>query len=545
MVLVGKVNKDIVLRLGRHGQPAVGLCGDDGLLFRVATMEGPGGEDIGYVGRIDRVDVDVVRHVAEDYIPVIASVGADRDGRSHNVNADDAAAAVARALGAHKVIFLTDVRGWLRDPSDPASVISATTADEVLAALPTLSGGMRPKLQACVDAIHGGVGARTSSTAASRTPCCSSSSRTPASAPRCARRGDERAHQQLRPLSRRVRARGGRPAVGRRRGGVSRLPRRHLRLQRRALPSARGRRRAGAGGAAHARLQPLLQRADGRARRAARVRARWAAACTSPTRAPRRTRRRSSSSARRAAAGTSSSLHHGFHGRTYGALSATPQESKQAPFAPLVPGFRAVDADPEAIAAAVDEGTAAVLLEPIQGESGVHILAGRGAARGPGGVRPRGRGARLRRGPDRHGPHGHAVGLRAQRRGAGRHDRGQGARRRAADRRADHRRAAGRGARAGRPRLHLRRRAGRVGRRPRRTRRDRRPGAARARTRARRAPGGGPARAARRRARARARAHGGRRPRRPRARGGAPRPAGAAPRGQRHGPARRCAACRP
>ena len=113
MVLVGKVNKDIVLRLGRHGQPAVGLCGDDGLLFRVATMEGPEGEDIGYVGRIERVDAGVIRHVAEDYIPVIASVGADRDGRSHNVNADEAAGAVARALGAYKVIFLTDVAGWL------------------------------------------------------------------------------------------------------------------------------------------------------------------------------------------------------------------------------------------------------------------------------------------------------------------------------------------------------------------------------------------------------------------------------------------------
>jgi acetylglutamate kinase len=157
MVLVGKVNKDIVLRLNRHGQSAVGLSGDDGGLFRVSRMEGPDGEDIGYVGRIDRVDVGVIRHVAEDYIPVIASVGADRDGRSHNVNADEAAGAVARALGAYKVIFLTDVPGWLRDPADPATVISETSASEVEQALPAASGGMRPKLQACLDAIHGGV----------------------------------------------------------------------------------------------------------------------------------------------------------------------------------------------------------------------------------------------------------------------------------------------------------------------------------------------------------------------------------------------------
>jgi acetylglutamate kinase len=157
MVLVGKVNKDIVLRINRHGQPAVGLSGDDGQLFRVSTMEGPGGEDIGYVGRVERVDTGVIRHIAEDYIPVIASVGADREGRSHNVNADEAAGAVARALGAYKVIFLTDVRGWLRDPVDPASVISVCTADDVEAAMAALSGGMRPKLQACVDAIHGGV----------------------------------------------------------------------------------------------------------------------------------------------------------------------------------------------------------------------------------------------------------------------------------------------------------------------------------------------------------------------------------------------------
>jgi acetylglutamate kinase len=157
MVLVGKVNKDIVMRLNRHGQPAVGLSGDDGQLFRVATMEGPGGEDIGLVGRIERVDASVIHHIAEDYIPVIASVGADRAGRSHNVNADEAAGAVARATGAYKVMFLTDVEGWLRDPADPGSVVSECGADEVEAALPVTSGGMRPKLQACIDAIHGGV----------------------------------------------------------------------------------------------------------------------------------------------------------------------------------------------------------------------------------------------------------------------------------------------------------------------------------------------------------------------------------------------------
>src|SRR5829696_623287 len=132
MVLVGKVNKDIVLRLNRHGQAAVGLSGDDGNLFRVARTSAPGGEDIGFVG-------------------------ADRDGNSYNVNADEAAGAVARALGAYKVIFLTDVEGWLEEPTDAGSLISEVQADDVQHALDRVSGGMRPKLQACVDAIHGGV----------------------------------------------------------------------------------------------------------------------------------------------------------------------------------------------------------------------------------------------------------------------------------------------------------------------------------------------------------------------------------------------------
>jgi acetylglutamate kinase len=157
MVLVGKVNKDIVLRLGRHGQPAVGLCGDDGRLLRVERQAAPSGEDIGFVGRITRVNADVIDHIAQDYIPVIASVGADGAGESYNINADEAAGAIAREVNAYKIIFLTDVAGWLRDPADPDSRITKAAADEVEAALPGVGGGMRPKLQACIDAIHGGV----------------------------------------------------------------------------------------------------------------------------------------------------------------------------------------------------------------------------------------------------------------------------------------------------------------------------------------------------------------------------------------------------
>jgi acetylglutamate kinase len=159
MVLVGKVNKEIVLRLNRHGQPAVGLCGDDGSLFRVTRRSGPDGEDIGFVGRIERVNVDVIAHIASDYIPVIASVGADRDGRSYNVNADEAAGAVAGAIGAYKMVFLTDVPGWLSDPADPGSLIGQATTQQVQDALPGLEGGMHPKLSACVEAIQQGVSA--------------------------------------------------------------------------------------------------------------------------------------------------------------------------------------------------------------------------------------------------------------------------------------------------------------------------------------------------------------------------------------------------
>jgi acetylglutamate kinase len=155
MVLIGKVNKDIVQRINRYGQLAVGMSGDDGNLFRV-TKTMPNGNDVGFVGKVEHVNTGLLDHIRDDYISVIAPVGTDRDGQDYNINADEAAGAVAHALGASKTIFLTDVAGWLKDPSDPSSLITQTTTDEVEKALPSIEGGMKPKLQACVDAIRGG-----------------------------------------------------------------------------------------------------------------------------------------------------------------------------------------------------------------------------------------------------------------------------------------------------------------------------------------------------------------------------------------------------
>jgi acetylglutamate kinase len=154
MVLLGKLNSDIVQRLNSHGQPAVGLSGQDGSLFEIAPVANV--DEVGFVGTVERVDVDVLNHIAEDYIPVIASSAADAEGRPYNVNADEAAGKVAAALGAHKAIFLTDVEGWLADPDDHGSLISHAAVLEVERKLDGIAGGMRPKLQACVDAVHGG-----------------------------------------------------------------------------------------------------------------------------------------------------------------------------------------------------------------------------------------------------------------------------------------------------------------------------------------------------------------------------------------------------
>jgi acetylglutamate kinase len=154
MVLVGKLNSEIVQRLNAHGQPAVGLSGEDGSLFQVSPV--PNADEVGFVGAVEHVDVDVLNHIAADYIPVIASTGTDGDGNPHNVNADEVAGKVAAALDAYKAIFLTDVEGWLADAGDEASLISRASVAEVEERIPAVEGGMRPKLQACVDSIRGG-----------------------------------------------------------------------------------------------------------------------------------------------------------------------------------------------------------------------------------------------------------------------------------------------------------------------------------------------------------------------------------------------------
>lgn len=156
MVLVGKVNGDLVSAINAHGRMAVGLAGDDGNLIR-ATQRDP---RLGRVGDVTSIDTTVVDNlIADGYIPVIASVGAGDDGGSFNINADLVAGEVAAALGAEKVIFLTDVDGLYADFSDKSSLISSLTFSEAETMLADagLSTGMIPKVGACVHALRSGV----------------------------------------------------------------------------------------------------------------------------------------------------------------------------------------------------------------------------------------------------------------------------------------------------------------------------------------------------------------------------------------------------
>ncbi|MCW2806107.1 MAG: argB [Marmoricola sp.] len=161
MVLVGQVQRELVGLINHHGHIAVGLSGEDAGLFTAkATNTVIDGEevDLGLVGEVDRVRPEAVEDlVAAGRIPVISSVAPDKNGLVHNVNADTAAAALAVALGAEKLMVLTDVEGLYRDWPNSDDVIQEISPDSLAELMPSLDSGMVPKMQACYDAVTGGV----------------------------------------------------------------------------------------------------------------------------------------------------------------------------------------------------------------------------------------------------------------------------------------------------------------------------------------------------------------------------------------------------
>jgi acetylglutamate kinase len=157
MVLVGKVNREIVGAINVHAPLAVGLSGEDAMLL-TASARNP---DLGFVGDVANVDAGIIeRLLNEGLIPVVATIGADLEGQAYNINADTAAGAIAEALEAEKLVYLTNIEGLRRDVDDPSTLISTTTADELddLVTNKVLTGGMIPKIESCIAAVRAGVG---------------------------------------------------------------------------------------------------------------------------------------------------------------------------------------------------------------------------------------------------------------------------------------------------------------------------------------------------------------------------------------------------
>ena len=154
MVLAGVINKDIVALINRHGTMAAGLSGEDGALVRVRKKMGS--TDLGFVGEVEQVNPGIVTDLLRDFIPVIATLGVDEAGQTYNVNADEVAAAVAEALGAEKLVFLTNVNGIV---GEDGSLLTQLSADGVerLRSEGVLTAGMLPKVDAALHAIKGGV----------------------------------------------------------------------------------------------------------------------------------------------------------------------------------------------------------------------------------------------------------------------------------------------------------------------------------------------------------------------------------------------------
>ena len=156
MALAGKVNKDLVNLLQVHGGKVMGISGIDGGMIRAEIKD----ERLGFVGEIKQVNpVPIMTLLEQGYIPVVSTLGCDAQGNIYNINADTAAAYIAGAIGAQSLIVMTDIAGILRDKDDPATLISEVTLKQAkqLFAEGIISGGMIPKVQCCIDAIHRGV----------------------------------------------------------------------------------------------------------------------------------------------------------------------------------------------------------------------------------------------------------------------------------------------------------------------------------------------------------------------------------------------------
>lgn len=158
-MVLGKVNKNLVQMLEQNGIKAVGLSGKDGGMLCVEKKL-VNGQDIGYVGNLKHVNTNIIDTLIEDdYVPVIAPIGLDESFQSYNINADDAACAIAAALGAEKLAFLTDIEGVCKDPKDPSTLLSFLTLSDAEGLIRDgyVGGGMIPKLKNCIDAVKAGV----------------------------------------------------------------------------------------------------------------------------------------------------------------------------------------------------------------------------------------------------------------------------------------------------------------------------------------------------------------------------------------------------
>ena len=157
MVLVGKVNRDLVSAVNVHGPLAVGLSGEDAGLITASAAD----PELGFVGDVAAVDPSIVnRLLAEELIPVVATIGTGPGGQAYNINADTAAGALAEAVKAEKLVFLTDVEGLLADLSDPSTLLSTVTVEdlEAMVGQGAVTAGMVPKVASCARAVRGGVG---------------------------------------------------------------------------------------------------------------------------------------------------------------------------------------------------------------------------------------------------------------------------------------------------------------------------------------------------------------------------------------------------